>query len=37
MNVYGSAYEQTKRQANERVAGKRLEPKESPAPREMIQ
>lgn len=37
MNVYGSAYEQTKRQVNERVAGKLLGQKDVPAPQEMIQ
>jgi integrase len=37
MNIYGSAYEQTKRQANERVAGKLLEPLKPPAPEELIQ
>jgi hypothetical protein len=33
MNVYGSTYEQTKRQANERVAGKLLEQIEQTAPK----
>jgi integrase len=37
MNVYGSAYEQSKRKANERVAGKLLGSKGAPAPQEMIQ
>jgi hypothetical protein len=37
MNVYGSAYEQSKRQANERVAGKLLGQQEAPAPQEMVQ
>jgi integrase len=36
MNVYGSAYEQSKRQANERVAGKLLEAIEQPAPKQLI-
>lgn len=37
MNVYGSAYEETKCQANERVAGKLLGATETPAPQELIQ
>ena len=36
MNVYGSAYEQSKRQANERVAGKLLEI-EQPAAKQLMQ
>jgi integrase len=37
MNVYGSAYEQSKRQANERVAGKLLEQIEQPAAKQLMQ
>jgi hypothetical protein len=37
MNVYGSAYENSKRQANERVAGKLLEQMEQPAPKQLMQ
>jgi hypothetical protein len=37
MNVYGSAYEQSKRQANERVAGKLLEQIEKPAAKQLMQ
>lgn len=37
MNVYGSAYETSKRQANEGVAGKLLGLKQAPAPQQLVQ
>ena len=36
MNVYGSAYEESKRHANERVAGKLLEQIEQPAAKQLM-
>lgn len=36
MNVYGSAYEESKRQANEPVAGKLLEQIEQPALKQLM-
>jgi hypothetical protein len=37
MNIYGSAYEESKRQANERVAGKLLTENLPPAPQKLLQ
>ena len=36
MNVYGSAYEESKRHANGRVAGKLLEQVEQPAAKHLM-